>query len=232
MEYGQYCPVAKALEVLGERWTLLVVREMLCGSTRFGELQRGLPNISPTMLSKRLDELETAGLVMRKRIPGQRGWEYFLTEAGGELGEIVNKLGVWGMRWVRGTLSEADLDVEFLMWGIQLNIDTAKLPGRETVLKFHFSDVKRASDWWIVVTGGERDLCTDDPGKEVDVYFATDRRTLAEILMGDTSFKAARADGRLKLVGPPALLNSLSSWFRLSPFAGISTAKPAVTART
>ncbi|MDH3286274.1 MAG: helix-turn-helix transcriptional regulator [Betaproteobacteria bacterium] len=226
MEYGQYYPVAKALEVLGERWAMLVVRELLCGSTRFSELQRGLPNISPSMLSKRLSELEAAGLIMRKRIPGQRGWEYFLSEAGGELGEVVQKLGVWGMRWVRGTMSEADLNVQFLMWDIQRNIDAAKLPGRETVLKFHFSEEKTTRDWWIVVTSGKPDLCVDDPGKEVDVYFTTDCRTLTEIFMGDTSFKAARADGRLKLVGPPALLNTLSSWFHLSAFAGFDAARP------
>ncbi len=230
MEYGQYCPVAKALEVLGERWTLLVVRELLCGSTRFGELQRGLPNISPTMLSKRLSELEKAGLVMRKRIPGQRGWEYFLTEAGGELKEIVHKLGNWGMRWVRSTMSPTDLDVQFLMWDIRRSIDTAKLPGRETVLKFHFSGVNTAPDWWVVITGGEADLCLDNPGKEVDVYFTTDCRTLTEIFMGETSFKAARADGRLKLVGPPALLNTLSSWFQCSAFAGIEAARPVTAA--
>ncbi len=226
MEYGQYCPVAKALEVLGERWSLLVVRELMCGSTRFGELQRGLPRISPSILSKRLVELEKAGLIVRKRIPGQRGWEYFLSEAGGELTEMVKMLGVWGMRWLRGTLSETDLDVQFLMWDIQRSIDADKLPGHETVLKFHFAENDTNRDWWIVVTSGKPDLCVDDPGKEVDVYFTTDCRTLTEIFLGDTTFRAARTDGRLKLIGPPALLNTLSSWFRLSAFAGIAAAKP------
>lgn len=226
MKYGQFCPVAKALDVLGERWTLLIVREMLLGSSRFGALQRGLPNISPTMMSKRLSELETAGLIARKRIPGQRGFEYFLTEAGGELEEVVQRLGVWGMRWVRGTMSPADVDIEFLMWNIQRSIDTAKLPGRETVLKFHFSDANTTHDWWLVISDGERDLCSEDPGKEVDVYFAAARLTLAEIMMGDASFKAARADGRLKLVGPPALLNNVSAWFRVSAYAGIDAARP------
>lgn len=227
MEYGQYCPVAKALEVLGERWALLVVRELMCGSTRFSELQRGLPRISPSMLSKRLSELEAAGMIVRKRIPGQRGWEYFLSASGQELTDIVKQLGVWGMRWIRGTMTDTDLDVQFLMWDIQRNIDAAKLPGRETVLKFHFAECKTNRDWWIVVSGGKHDLCIDDPGKEVDVYFTTDCRTLTEIFMGDTSFKAARADGRLKLIGPPALLNTLSSWFHLSAFAGIKPARPA-----
>lgn len=227
MEYGQYCPVAKALEVLGERWSLLIVRELLCGSTRFGEFQRGLPKISPTMLSKRLTELESAGLIIRKRIPGQRGWEYFLSEAGRELAEVVHMLGVWGMRWVRGTMSQADLDVEFLMWDIQRNIDTTRLPGHETVLKFHFSDVDTTRDWWLVISKGEPDLCSDDPGKEVDVYLTTDCRTLTEVFMGDTSFKAARTAGRLKLVGPRALINNIPNWFHLSTYAGIEAAKRA-----
>lgn len=227
MQYGQYCPVAKALEVLGERWTLLIVRELLCGSTRFVELQRGLPNISPTMLSKRLVELEQAGLLLRKRIPGQRGAEYFLTEAGGELNEVVHKLGVWGMRWVRTNMTQTDLDVEFLMWDIRRSVDPGKLPGRETVLKFHFSDVETTRDWWLVVSGSDTDLCSDDPGKEVDVYFTSDCRTLTEIFMGDTSVRAALADGRLKLVGPPALTGTLSSWLRLSAYANVAAARPA-----
>ncbi len=112
------------------------------------------------------------------------------------------------------------------MWDIQRSIDITKLPGRETVLKFHFSDVNTTRDWWLVVTDGEVDVCSDDPGKEVDVYFSTDSRTLTEVFMGDTSFRQARANERLKLVGPSALTNNLSSWFRLSAYAGIGAARP------
>jgi DNA-binding HxlR family transcriptional regulator len=225
LDYGQYCPVAKAAEVLGEKWALLVIRELLKGRSRFTELQHGLSRISPTMLTKRLNELCDAGLVARKRIRGQRGHEYFLTTAGRELDPIVRQLGVWGMRWVRGRMSDADLDVYLLMNGIQQRIDPNDFVGRETVLRFELTNVEDYRLWWLVVDQDDVDLCTDDPGKEVDVYLATDLRTLTEIWMGDASINAVRHDGRLKVSGPSALLASMRTWFPLSPYAGIKAAR-------
>ena len=148
MDYAQFCPVAKAAEILGEKWTLLIVRELLMGGTRFNELQRGLGLISPTILTKRLNDLAAAGVVIKKRIHGQRGHEYLLTAMGRELLPVVTQLGTWGMRWARGALQERDLDVELLMLYLQRSIKTEALPGKETVVRFTFSDLKLLGDWW------------------------------------------------------------------------------------
>jgi len=224
MEYGQFCPVAKALEVLGERWTLLIVREMLMGGKRFNELQRGLNMISPTILTKRLNELTNAGVAIRKKIPGQRGYEYFLTEMGKELLPVVTNIGEWGMRWARGKMDDTDLDLELLMLYLQRSIVADKLPGDETVIRFKFTDIDKFSDWWIVATDDDVDVCVRDPGKDVDVYFTTDLRTMIEVWVGDTPYKTVISDGRLILVGQSALTRNVESWLAPSVFAGIPPA--------
>ncbi len=228
LEYGQFCPVSKAAEVLGEKWTLLIVRELLLGSTRFSQLQRGLSRISPTVLNKRLDSLQKAGLIVRKRIPEQRGFEYHLTEAGRELFPIVLQVSQWGMRWARGQLRNSELDVNLLMMDIERRIDTGKLPGGQTVLQFSFTDLKRYGKWWIKVSDDEVDLCTENPGHEVDVYFTSDLRTLTEVWMGDKPIKQAQTENKLKIVGPSIYLKNLQSWFGLYRFSGIRPGKAEV----
>ena len=212
MEYGQFCPVAKASEVLGEKWTILIVRELLMGGSRFSELQRGLSLISPTMLSKRLDTLESHGLVLKKKIPNQKGYEYFPTKACNELLPIITSLGDWGMRWVISNITEKDYDVELLMLYLKRSIEPDNLVGNETVIRFKFTDIKDYPDWWIVVKGQEVELCTLDPGKDVDVYFTSSVKTMSRIWMGFTTYKKAVSSGDLKLVGPSALINDVSSW--------------------
>ena len=224
MEYGQFCPIAKALEILGERWTLLIVRELLMGSSRFNELQRGLNLISPTILTKRLNELCAAGIVIRKKIPGQRGYEYFLTEMGKELLPVVISIGEWGMRWARGKMDDSDLDLELLMMYLQRCIQSDKLPGNETVIRFKFTDIDKFSDWWIVANDESVDVCVRDPGKDVDVYFTTDLRTMIKVWMGDQPYKTAIKEGSLKLVGPSALTRDVNTWLSPSIFTGIPPA--------
>lgn len=224
MEYGQFCPIAKATEILGEKWTLLIVRELLMGGTRFNVLQHGLTQISPTMLSKRLDSLEQHGLVIRKKIPNQKGYEYFPTKSCTDLLPIVKSLGEWGMRWARSNLSEKDYDVQLLMLYLQRSVNPENLIGNETVIRFQFTDIKDYPNWWMVVTGNEVDICVNDPGKEVDVYFTTTVRTMADVWMGDISYKKAQADKRLTLVGPKSLINDVSSWMESSMFAGLAPA--------
>ena len=224
MEYGQFCPIAKALEVLGERWTILIVRELLVGATRFNELQRGLNLISPTILTKRLNDLSEAGVIIRKKIPGQRGYEYFLTEMGKELMPVVKSIGDWGMRWARGKMDDSDMDIELLMLYLQRSVQPEKLPGRETVIRFKFDDIKKYSDWWLVVSDLKVDVCVRDPGKDVDIYFTTGLSTMIHLWMGDISYKSAINDGRLKLVGPSALTRDIKSWLAPSIFAGIPPA--------
>jgi len=221
IEYSQFCPVAKTAEVLGEKWTLLIVRELVLGATRFSQIQRGVPRMSPTVLNKRLAELQAHGVIVRKRIPEQKGFEYRLTESGRELYPVILQMAQWGMRWARRTMSDDELDVEVLMADIQRRLDPSKLPGGRTVLKFNYTDLKNFAAWWVKINDREVELCLVDPGAEVDVYFTTTLRTMTEVWMGDLSLKAAQADGRLKIVGPAPLLRNLQSWFPLHLYADL-----------
>lgn len=224
MEYGQFCPVAKATEIIGEKWTLLIIRELLMGGTRFNVLQRGLSLISPTILTKRLNSLESQGLIVRKKIQGQRGYEYFPTESCKELLPIIRQVGDWGMRWARNHLTESDYDVELLMLYLQRSIAPEKLIGPETVLRFKFTDIDDLTDWWILVKDKDVDICVSDPGKDVDVYFTTSVRVMAGIWMGDTNYKKAIAEGSLTVVGPRALVREITVWMGNSIFADIPSA--------
>ena len=225
MEYGQFCPIAKATEIIGEKWTLLIIRELLMGGSRFSELQRGLSLVSPTILSKRLDSLVEHGLVMKKRIPGQRGYEYLPTQSCKELLPIVRSLGEWGMSWARSNLSKRDYDVELLMLYLKRSIVPEKLIGRETIIRFKFTDIEQYPDWWLVVTGDEVDLCVKDPGKEVDVYFTTDVKTMADIWMGDNTYRKAIRDGLLQIVGHDMLTRNVTKWMNNSIFTDLPSAK-------
>ena len=224
MEYGQFCPIAKATEILGEKWTILIIRELLMGGRRFNELQRGLSLISPTILSRRLDALVDHGLVVKKKIPGQKGFEYLPTDSCRELLPVIIALGEWGMRWAQNNLGENDYDVELLMLYLKRSIVPDRLVGSETVVRFHFTDVGQYPDWWIVASGADVDLCIKDPGKDIDVYFTTDIRTMVDIWMGKSSYRAAVRDGTLKLVGNTSLTRNITSWMSNSLFADLPAA--------
>src|SRR3990172_1670046 len=143
--YGQFCPVAKAAEVLGDRWTLLVVRELLCGSRHFNDLRRGVPLMSPSLLSQRLKQIERAGIIEREPDrQNKQGMVYQLTAAGHELTPVVMMLGNWGKRWARSDLKREDLDPALLMWDMHRRLNTENLPTQRTVLQFEFRDVNTA----------------------------------------------------------------------------------------
>jgi DNA-binding HxlR family transcriptional regulator len=222
IRYGQFCPIAKAAEVLGERWTILIIRELLVGTTRFTDFQRALSQISPTLLTKRLNQLQDSGLVIRKKVPEQRRTEYHLTPAGRELLPVVSGLGEWGMKWARGQMSDDELDVELLMHDFSRRIDGAQLPGGRTVIKFSFTGLSQFAHWWIVLEeNGGRELCVNNPGKEVDIEIHSDLRTMTEIWAGDTQIRTAKNDGRLRLSGNPALIRTLALWLRIGMFANV-----------
>lgn len=225
MEYGQFCPVAKATEIIGEKWTILILRELLMGGSRFNELQRGLGLISPTVLTKRLNALEERGLVLKKKIQGQRGYEYFPTESCQELLPIIRSLGDWGMRWARKNLTQSDYDVELLMLYLQRSVVPAKLPGNQTVIRFRFTDIDDMAKWWIIVEGDDVDICVSDPGMDVDIYFTSSVKTMADIWMGDMTYRKALRAGDLKLTGPNALTRDVSSWMAISIFADMPSAR-------
>lgn len=221
MQYGQFCPVAKSAEILGNTWSLLIVRELLMGSTRFSRLQKGMPRISPTVLNTRLKELEAHGVITKRPITGQRGFEYHLTPAGKELGPVIESLVVWGMRWARDELRSDEMDVAFLMFDVERNIVTEELPGGESVLCFQFSDLAEYKKWWIVCDGNSRDLCYEDPGKDVSAYVTTTSHDLVGVWMGDIPLTEAMSDERIAVFGDSLICKRFRNWFPLSSAAQI-----------
>jgi DNA-binding HxlR family transcriptional regulator len=225
--YGQFCPVAKAAEVLAERWTPLVLRELTCGSTRFNDLRRGVPLMSSSLLSQRLKFLEQEGVIERRRAGSGRGSEYRLTDAGRELEPLIRTMGEWGARWVRSRLGPEDLDVALLMWDMKRSVRPEHLPRRRIVVAFEFAGAPRGqSNWWLVNEQTEVDLCLNDPGYEVDLYIATDVRTMTAVWMGDASLQSAIASGALEAHGPTDLRRRLGDWLGLSAFAPIRSQRP------
>jgi DNA-binding HxlR family transcriptional regulator len=220
-DYGQFCPVAKATEIIGEKWTMLILRELFLGTCRFSDFQRALSRISPTLLTKRLKHLEERGIVLRKKISGQKGYEYRLTAAGKELGPLIETLAVWGMRWARGQMSDDELDVEFLMWDLQRRLQTEHLPSGETVLCFRFDELDKHKDWWVVAYGDSVDLCTVDPGKDVDLYISSTVRTLVEVWEGDVELKHALDKKMLRTHGLRTLERTMPDWLGLCLFKDV-----------
>ncbi len=200
--YGQFCPVAKAMEILDGRWTMLVVRELLLGSTHFNELRRGLPRMSPALLSKRLHTLERVGVVERTGPPSRSA--YTLTTKGRELSTVVDALGAWGVRWI-GELGEQDLDPHLLMWDMRRTIPVARWPRSRTVLAVEFADTPvRTSRWWIVVAGDDVDVCDFDPGHATTATVRTTLRALTAVWRGDLTWATALRSGAVAVEGEPA----------------------------
>jgi DNA-binding HxlR family transcriptional regulator len=222
--YQQFCPVAMAAEILGARWTILVVRELVAGSTRFNELRRGVPRMSPALLSKRLKDLETAGIVMRARVTGEPDlFEYRLTEAGWGLKPVIEAVGIWGQTWLESEASLENLDPNLLMWDMRRNINPTPMPRRRNTIQVIFTDLKAAQrNWWLIVQPDrEVDLCSVDPGFDVDLYLSTNLRTMTEIWMGYTTVARAKEQERLIITGNRQLEADLGSWLSLSPFAKV-----------
>jgi DNA-binding HxlR family transcriptional regulator len=225
MEYGQFCPVAKASEIIGEKWTILIIRELLMGARRFTDLQRGLGTISPTLLTRRLVYLEDRGMLIKKKIQGQKGYEYLPTESCQGLLPIILALGDWGMQWARANLSTRDYDVNLLMLYLQRSIMGEKLPHGKTVIRFKFTDMNEKADWWLIAGEAGTDICDKDPGKDVDVFFTTTVMTMADIWMGETTYRKAMNADKLSIVGPGVLVNNVSSWMSNSIFTELPSAR-------
>jgi len=224
-EYGQFCPVAKASDIIGERWTVLILRELFLGTRRYNEFQRGLSRISPTLLSKRLKSLEKNGLIVRKSPPGQKSHEYYLTESGRELEPLIEHLAVWGMRWARGQLDDNELDVEFLMRDLQRRLQTDCLPDGETILCFTFSELETFRNWWMVASEGEVDLCTENPGKDVDLYISSSVRDMVKVWRGDLGLKKALQENLIRAHGNTRLERSMPHWLGICLYADIKPAQ-------
>jgi DNA-binding HxlR family transcriptional regulator len=216
--YAQFCPVAMASEILASRWTLLLLAEMQSGSTRFNEIRRGVPRMSPALLSKRLRELQAAGVVCRVDgvVP-----EYRLTDAGQELKPIIASLGHWAMRWVDSECTLANLDAQLLMWNMRRKIDPHPLPARRVVIQFIYPELPREKrNYWLIVSPSTgSDLCSIDPGFDVDLYVTADLKAMTSAWMGMSKMKDEIDSGKIVLTGDSDLVRTLSKWMKLSSFA-------------
>jgi DNA-binding HxlR family transcriptional regulator len=220
--YKSFCPLAMASEVLCTRWTMMLVRELLLGTSRFNDLRRGVPRMSPALLSKRLRDLEVAGILERVADPkGLDLHQYGLTEAGRALKPVVDALGDWGHQWVTTASTIANLDVNLLMWNMRRNINTEPFPHRRSLVQIIYNDLKPSQrNWWLIVEPGkEVDLCSVDPGFDVDLYVTTDLRTMTEVWMGYTTITRAQHNDQLIVTGDPKLSRSLQLWLGSSRFA-------------
>ncbi|HEY7479896.1 MAG TPA: helix-turn-helix domain-containing protein [Gemmatimonadales bacterium] len=229
--YGQFCPVAKAAEIVAERWTPLLLRELLCGSRRFADLHRGMPLMSRALLVQRLQQLEQAGIVQSTPKLRGRGREYALTPAGEELRPVIEQLGEWGQRWARSQLRREDLDPGLLMWDIHRRLNVDRLPERRVVVRFDFRGVPRASrcptTWWLILQRPEVDLCLKDPGFEVDLIVHADAAALTRVWMGDVRLTDAMRQDLIRLDGLRIFRRAFPTWLALSSFAPVPRPRPA-----
>jgi DNA-binding HxlR family transcriptional regulator len=218
--YKQFCPLAMASEMLCTRCTMVLLRELVAGTTRFNDLRRGVPKMSPTLLSQRLKELEAAGVLERRAAASEKGvFEYHLTEAGRDLRQVIEAMGFWGQRWIEARQSLKNLDPSLLMWDMRRNLNPAPLPDRRTVIQFLYPELPASKRcWWLVVEPqGEVDLCWSDPGFDVDLYVSTDLRTMTAIWMGLTTVKKESA--KFVFTGDKNIAGKIQTWLGLSPFA-------------
>jgi DNA-binding HxlR family transcriptional regulator len=218
IRYGQFCPVAKAAEIFAERWTPLILRELLCGSHRFNQLEHGLPRISRTLLTQRLRALEEAGIVERRFTANRRGAEYHLTSAGKELYDVIIRLGEWSHRWFNPLLDLEDLDPQLLVWDMHRRLHRDRLPGRRVVLQFDFHGARTAS-YWLLLEPTEPSVCWEHPGFEIDLLVSADTLAMHRVWLGHQSLGNALQRGHVELDGPAELVRAFPDWLALSIFA-------------
>jgi DNA-binding HxlR family transcriptional regulator len=230
--YGQFCPVAKAAEIFAERWTPLVLRELVCGSRRFSDLHRGVPLMSRTLLAQRLRQLEDAGIVRSAPKSKGRGQEYSLTPAGEELRTLIEGLGEWGQRWARSRTSTDDLDPGLLMWDMHRRLNLERLPDQRVVVLFDFRGVPKhwrpVRYFWLILQRPEVDLCLKDPGYDVDLVVDADLAALTKVWMGDLRLGDALRSRLVRIEGPTGLVRAFPGWLALSEFAGVERPRAAV----
>jgi DNA-binding HxlR family transcriptional regulator len=214
--YSQFCPVAMAAELLSSRWTIVLLRELIAGSTRFNDLRKGVSRMSPTLLSKRLRELESAGIIER----GADRNAYQLTDAGRDLKMVVEAFGIWGQRWMSRHLSLQNLDPILLMLDMQRNVNLRRLPKRQAVIYLDFPEqAPSRRKWWLIVERGDVEVAAEDPGVAPDLTVESSLRAMTEIWMGLTTVKKEASAGRLRLIGDRDIADTMQHWLGLSPFA-------------
>jgi DNA-binding HxlR family transcriptional regulator len=219
--FGYFCPVAMAAEIIGPRWSMSLLSEMLSGSVRFNEIRRGVPRMSPALLSKRLKELQEWGLVERRPTKRDGLAEYHLTAAAEELRPIIVALGCWSHKWVDTALTLENLDPRLLMWQIRRCLTPIPAPRRKTVIQITYPELPKKDRhfWLIVAPGQEIDLCSIDPGFDVDLYVTSDLRAMTKAHMGHSTFDAELRKGTIKCTGDDLVRANLRKWFGQSIFA-------------
>jgi DNA-binding HxlR family transcriptional regulator len=224
MGFGQFCPIAMACEVFAERWTPIILRELLSGSHRFNEIHRCIPLISRPLLVRRLRELEAAGVLVSKPVAKGRGREYHLTDAGEEFRAAIQALGTWGQRWTL-RVQPRNLDAGLLMWNVRRRIAIDRLPAHRVVAQFDFSGVpgtyRGPRRFWLLLERTGVELCIKDPGHEVQLYVDADLAALAKVWLGDLKLAEAVRAKQIRIAGAPALVRQFPSWLLLSPFSGV-----------
>jgi DNA-binding HxlR family transcriptional regulator len=226
--YGQFCPVAKAAELFCEKWTPLIIRDLACGANRFSELQRGAPLMSPTLLSRRLKQLEAEGIVERRPGGARGNATYHLTEAGTEFVPLVQALGVWGQRWSRRQLAEEEIDLGLLIWGLERGVDASAFGVQRTVVRLELTDQPAAKRyWWFVNENGSVELCLEEPGFETSLYLTCTLPDMIYLMRGDLALLRAISSGRLDVHGDVSKRAKLKCWLNLSPLASIESRRPA-----
>jgi DNA-binding HxlR family transcriptional regulator len=226
-EYGQYCPVARATEILADRWTPLIVRELLAGICHFNDLDRGLPGISRALLADRLRRLERTGVVTRHEGAQRRHTEYRLTRAGRELQGVIDVFGTWGARWAFGEPRPRELDPVILLWWMRRRIHRDRLPARRVVVQFDFRGARLGS-FWLILTRSDVSVCLQHPKFDIDVHVRADLGTLYQVWLGRRPLADAVREGRVRFEGPPRLVQAFPRWLALSPMA--SAVQAAATA--
>ncbi len=219
-KYGQYCPIAQALEVVGDRWTLLIIRDMLTGTQHFNDLERGLPGISRGLLSQRLRQLQQAGIIDKQvnMVGRQRSTAYHLTEAGLELHAVINALLAWGVKWSFGDPSPETLDPLLLLWWMHDRINRDELPEQRVVVQFGFYGAKTVT-YWLLLSRADVTLCLTHPGFDIDVLVTADLATLFKVWLGRLDYEEAIDDRSMRVEGIPRLIRAFPRWFAWSPAA-------------
>ncbi|MFC7489392.1 MULTISPECIES: winged helix-turn-helix transcriptional regulator [unclassified Knoellia] len=215
-EYSQYCPVALASSVFAERWTPLIIRELVLGARRFNEIDRGLPGISRSLLKQRLEHLERKGVVQRVAVPA--GHEYQLTPAGRDLEGVITAAGEWAVRWMFSEPEPREVDPVTLTWWMSRRLVTTELPDHRTIVEFDYTG-EDPTRIWMVIERRETSVCTDPPGFDNDVVVTTEPVALMRVFSGIVTYPHALADGSLALTGPSHLTRAVPRWFAWSPFA-------------
>ena len=218
-EPSTHCPANRAADIIGDRWVLQIVRAMMFGATRYSDMQQAVPRISPTVLSARLKQLVEHGIIVRRESAGSKSANYRLTPSGRELKPLVKFMAVWGLKWASRNIKEENIDVGALMWDIHKTIRTRELPDGETVLAITLTDAERYAKWWILADGRTVDLCSDNPGRDVDVYLACPIETLIGIWQCEVNVRNAMSAGALVVDGSADLVRSIDNWFPVSPVA-------------